>query len=117
MKKINLLFTAFITSSVIFAQSSFENYYNQSGMQTYSIKQTANLNYIVTGIKYNPTGILLLKISEFGDSLWSNNFTINGNGMNILIASDSGYVITGYNYPNNDIKLCGYLKLTTLFNP
>ena len=105
MKKINLLLTAFITSSVIFAQSSFENYYNQSGMQTYSIKQTANLNYIVTGIKYNPTGILLLKISEFGDSLWSNNFTINGIGMNILIASDSGYVITGYNYPNNDIKL------------
>jgi len=105
MKKINLLLTAFITSSVIFAQSSFENYYNQSGMQTYSIKQTANLNYIVTGIKYNPNSILLLKISEFGDSLWSNNFTINGIGMNILIASDSGYVITGYNYPNNDIKL------------
>lgn len=105
MKKINLLFTALITSSVVFAQSSFENYYNQSGMQTYSIKQIANLNYIVTGIKYNPNSILLLKISAFGDSLWSNNFTINGVGLNILIAGDSGYVITGYSYPNNDIKL------------
>lgn len=50
MRKINLLFTALITGSVIIAQSSFENYYNQSGMQTYSIKQIANLNYIVTGI-------------------------------------------------------------------
>jgi len=69
----------------------------------YSIYQTPDDGYIVTGVKglgpYTNKGVWLLKIDEQGDSAWARTFGSVGDvGACVQVTSDRGYIICGSTY-------------------
>jgi hypothetical protein len=78
---------------------TFEGGHFDSG---YSVKQTADGGYIITGwtYTYGTTygDVWLLKTSENGDTLWTKTYgDVNDEeGFSICLTEDGGYVIVGY---------------------
>jgi hypothetical protein len=69
----------------------------------YSICQTHDDGYIITGVKglgpYTNKGVWLLKIDEQGDSAWARTFGSVGDvGACVQVASDRDYIICGSTY-------------------
>ncbi len=67
----------------------------------YSVQQTADGGYIVTGYTYisgNNTQVYLIKTDSLGDTLWTKTYggDAHDRGMCVQQTTDGGYIITGY---------------------
>lgn len=67
---------------------------------TYSIKQTQDLGFIITGAEesgYGSRSLLLFKTDSNGDSLWLKTFWdfIDSYGSSVSITADNGYFVCG----------------------
>lgn len=72
----------------------------------YSVKQTADGEYVVTG--YSSGDLYLLKIDSNGNGEWSRTFG-GGSGWSVDEATDGGFIIVG-NYRNNNEKKLFFIK-------
>ncbi len=76
---------------------NFSNVFNSYG---FSIKETIDNGYVVTGRTEGTSGedIFLLKTNALGDSLWSYIYNIydHDHSSEVIQTYDEGYVITGY---------------------
>lgn len=70
--------------------------YNDIG---YSVQQTTDGGYIVTGYK-SVNDVYLIKTDSSGDTLWTKTFGGNlpDGGRSVQQTTDGGYIITGYSY-------------------
>jgi len=81
--------------------SVWARFYGNEGRDIgYSICQTPDDGYIITGVKglgpYTNKGVWLLKIDEQGDSAWARTFGSVGDvGACVQVTSDRGYIIGG----------------------
>ena len=79
------------------------NNLNYSSSEGYSIKQTSNGDYVITGIieTWQPTDkqfVYILKLDNYGDQIWYNLFSKSGfsnEGREICETSDGGFIIIG----------------------
>jgi hypothetical protein len=89
-------------------------YHGENGAEGYSVKQTIDKGYIITGytMKFGPNGmdVYLVRADSLGDTLWTKTF--GGNGLDIGSAAeitiDGGYVIVGSTWsygPSSDVYL------------
>ncbi|MDA9726925.1 hypothetical protein N9U48_00255 [Bacteroidota bacterium] len=84
----------------------------------YSVQQTVDGGYIVTGSKHNPnnfdTGMyspILIKIDESGEEEWFQTFGGDGWGYSVQQTVDGGYIVTGSKDPiGNDVSDVYLLK-------
>jgi hypothetical protein len=77
-------------------------YGDTSDMAGYSIRQTADGGFVVTGIRV-PTmsrdvDVLLIKTDAHGDTVWTRTFggVNEDRGNSVQQTTDSGYIVTGY---------------------
>ena len=102
-KSLILFFLTFSLNLILFAQSGFEKLYAPYANKThagYSIVQSFNSGYIITGNVYSTSSysnVLLMKINNSGDITWVKNFSIyqNAIGKCIRRTTDSCYIICG----------------------
>lgn len=73
----------------IFGNDSYEQ--GRFGIQSH------DKGYIILSRKQNPNGILLLKLDEYGNPVWSKYYDTLGIGVIIQKTQDSGYIIAGTN--------------------
>ena len=93
---------AYLTAT---AQPTFQKFYgglnSLDGDVGYSIQQTSDGGYIVTGHTYNfgaqAKDILLMKLNATGDTLWTKMYggLTDDNGYSVIQTLDGGYVIAG----------------------
>ena len=86
----------------------------------FSVQQTVDGGYIVTGSKYNPNNVdtelyspILIKIDESGEEEWFQTFggTGNGSAYSVQQTVDGGYIVTGWKDPiGNDASDVYLLK-------
>jgi hypothetical protein len=83
----------------------------------YRIIRTADGNYVIAGRTYNMNNtnnsqVLLMKFDQFGDTLWSKNFGLEGRdeGYGVTETSDKGFVICGNR--SGEHSLSGYIIKT-----
>ena len=81
--------------------------YGSDGSVGYSVKQTTDGGYIITGNKsYVGNGdsdLYLIKTNENGEQEWDQTYGILFNsdvGYSVQQTNDGGYIITGYTYPS-----------------
>ena len=102
MKKfLHISILSFLFISQIYAQNKFEiNFGNTTLDIGYSIKQTVDGKYIVTGATDSSThsNILLASIDTDGTVLWSKSLggALEEAGNSIIQTSDSGFAVVGY---------------------
>jgi hypothetical protein len=74
------------------------------GYYGYSVQQTSDGGYIVTGMKnyagVNTGNIYLIRTDASGDTLWTKTYGY-GWGKSVQQTSDGGYIIAGELYPSN----------------
>ncbi|MDD2890821.1 MAG: hypothetical protein PHE49_09335 [bacterium] len=63
----------------------------------YSVQQTYDTGFIVTGYK-SPGNVYLIKTDSLGDTLWTKTFGGNGSvwGYSVKQTQDSGFIVLGY---------------------
>jgi hypothetical protein len=91
-----LSLTYFLLPSVSFAQITFEKTYGGSGADVgYSVQQTTDGGYIVTGFTRN--NVYLVKTDSLGDTLWTRTYggTSWEVGYSVQQTQDGGFIITG----------------------
>jgi len=74
----------------------------------YSVQQTTDGGYIISGRKNNGSDVWLIKTDAFGDALWTKTFAGGGSasGRSVQQTTDGGYIITGYKtFSNPDVLL------------
>jgi len=86
---------------------TYGSYTNDTGAIGYSVQQTTDGGYIITGIigAYDATykDVYLIKTDESGDTLWTKKYGkqyIDG-GYSVQQTMDGGYIITGYTILND----------------
>jgi regulation of enolase protein 1 (concanavalin A-like superfamily) len=79
-----------------------KTYGDTNGEEGYSVQQTNDGGYIITGVKsFFSNGftldVYLIKTDENGDSLWTKTYggTSNETGSSVQQTNDGGYIITG----------------------
>lgn len=78
-----------------------KNYGGNGIDRAYSIRQTRDAGYIISGETYSfecgDVNAYLLKINEKGDTLWTNHFGGHGieEGRSVYETSDGGFIVTG----------------------
>jgi hypothetical protein len=94
----------------LMAQVAFERIYNATTDMAYSVVQTSDSGYMMTGqIDNSGTGkydVFLLKTNNIGETLWTKtyDFAENDCGSSLLQSDDGGYIITGWTqnaFPSN----------------
>ena len=105
MKK-HLLITAVILFRISFyssAQLTFQKKYTNGAITLgYSVKQTNDGGYIISGCSENIGAgirdVYVIKTNANGDTLWTRSYggTSYDEGFSIEQTSDNGYIITGY---------------------
>ncbi len=72
-----------------------KNYKKSGNARGYSVKQTFDGGYIVTG--YANSDVYLIRTKENGDTLWTKTFggELTDMGYSVLQTTDGGYIITG----------------------
>jgi hypothetical protein len=98
-----LLFTLIlllIASECVQAQVHFEKRYaNHPGAEVKALRQTFDGGYIMVGGDAQEAAII--RTDEFGDSLWTKNYTNPGQfAFNLEQCADSGFIVTGYAFYN-----------------
>ena len=78
-----------------------KTYTGEDSSHGYSIQQTTDGGYIITGYTNNYNtfwDVLLIKTNENGDTLWTKKYGGDGNevGKSVQQTTDGGYIITGY---------------------
>ncbi len=75
-----------------------KKYGGNSNDRGYSVQQTSDEGYIITGHYSNR--VYLIKTNNIGDTLWTKKYGGNyyGNGYSVKQTNDDGYIITGYIY-------------------
>ena len=129
MKKLFFIVLLFIITSVFVAlslskcqaQITFQKTYGgTSDDWGYSVQQTADGGYIITGQNYGfgagNTDVYLIKIYSNGDTLWAKTFggTYHDGGTSIQQTTDGGYIITGFTYSFGAGTIDVYLIKTDL---
>ena len=73
-------------------------YYNCDYCPGNSIKQTIDGGYIIAGSTSTNPNVLLIKLTAFGDILWTKTFGgyYNDEGYSVQQTTDNGFIITGY---------------------
>ena len=77
-----------------------KTYYADSGQQAYSVRQTIDSGYILTGLTTLGAGhqnIILIRTNSFGDTLWTKVFggTNYDNGFSAQQTIDGGFIVLG----------------------
>ncbi|TET23470.1 MAG: T9SS type A sorting domain-containing protein [Candidatus Stahlbacteria bacterium] len=77
----------------------------------YCVRQTSDGGYIVSGYSYSLNSLWILKIDEYGDTLWTRDSTDwrIGKGYSVQETADGGWIVTGYVAPFRDGKHHLYL--------
>jgi hypothetical protein len=103
VKKPLIFLIIFLSSILTFSQITFEKTIGGiSTEQAYSVAQTDDAGYIITGVKYNYTqgdaDIYLIKTDANGNLLWDKTYggTEDDEGYSVAQTSDGGYIIAGY---------------------
>jgi len=110
-----LILILVITPTLLFCQT-WEKIYGGDGIDVgYSVQQTTDGGYIITGYTYSvETGsydVYLIKTDEYGDTLWTKTYG-GGDwdmGLSVQQSSDNGYIITGI-YTNLSIQKTYLIK-------
>jgi hypothetical protein len=98
-------FTLLLLPSISDAQITFERTYGGTSMdEGYSVRQTTDGGYIITGHTKSfgdtLTDIYLIKTDSLGDTLWTR--TYGGNdwdyGRSVWQTSDGGYIVAGWTF-------------------
>src|SRR2546422_7042577 len=79
------------------AQTGFQRTYGSTfGDAAYSVQQTADSGYIITG--YSRADVYLIKTNSLGDTLWTRTFGGSSSevGLSVQQTTDGGYIIVGY---------------------
>ncbi len=75
----------------------------------YSVIQTADGGYAVTGVTAPATGneqsVFLLKTNETGAMQWYNTYGDDSSGYSVIQTSDGGYAIAGETYLDDDYQM------------
>ena len=61
----------------------------------YSVQQTTDGGYIVTGFTNSSNDMCVIKTDQYGEEEWSQLFVSENGGRSIYETSDGGYIITG----------------------
>jgi len=90
---------------------TFGNERNQSD-EAYSIVQTADGGYTVTGYTYiNNRDVWVIKLDSVGNQIWSKTFNGSANGddysYDIIQTTEGGYVVAGMTNDFYDTSTCG----------
>ena len=73
------------------------------GGRSYSVQQTVDGGFIVTGSDKNDKGdVLLLKTDGQGNEQWRKTFGGGGSGYSVQQTVDGGFIVTGFD-DNNDV--------------
>ena len=98
----NIILTLIITLPItLWGQVWEKNFGGMGSDDGYSVKQTTDGGYIVTGFTTsfgnNFGNIYLIKTDENGDSLWTKTFggSVNNGASSVQETNDGGYIITG----------------------
>jgi len=79
-----------------------KTYGGSGNEQGYSVKQTTDGGYIITGgttsYGYGNTDVWLIKTNSNGDTLWTKTFggTMGDFGRSVQLTNDNGFIIAGY---------------------
>jgi hypothetical protein len=105
MKTMSAVLFAVLVASFAQAQQKWARTYGMtSDDRSYSVRQTPDSGYIVTGgVGYmGPanTNVWLMKMNASGDTLWTRAYggTSEDAGYSVRQTSDNGYIIAGYTY-------------------
>jgi hypothetical protein len=109
MKKLFILNLLFLISLITYSQITFDRTYNEG--RGFSVQQTSDNGYIVTGIKFvNDTNhIIVFKTDEYGDLIWTKDYGV-GEGRCIDQTSDGGYFIAGFKEKSDSTHMAIWFK-------
>ncbi|MBI5541071.1 MAG: T9SS type A sorting domain-containing protein [Bacteroidia bacterium] len=102
MKKLVILLGSFLFTFSVMSQMYFDKTYGDENYDYgFSVIQTLDSGYIVTGRKVNISGysdVYLIKTNNIGDTIWTRKIGGTGDeyGLSITKASDSGYIAVGF---------------------
>ena len=75
------------------------------GGRSYSVKQTVDQEFIVTGSDKNDNGdVFLLKTDSQGNEQWRKTFGL-GRGYSVQQTVDGGFIVTGQDFSNDFVVL------------
>src|SRR5438045_460773 len=101
--KVGLTLVFCLMGMMGFGQITFQKTYGgASNEQGYSVQQTLDGGYIITGstnsLMTDSLDVYLIKTDSTGDTLWTKTFGGIGNdvGHAVQKTADGGYIITGY---------------------
>lgn len=104
--KHKILFVSFLIISIcvssLNATITFEKWYGSGSGYGYSVQQTMDGGYIISGHKGDH--LLIMKTDSKGDTIWRKVYGNTGEdvGYSVIQTVDSGYVITGWITPPSD---------------
>lgn len=108
---VSFLFLLFFISTGL-AQITWRRMYGGASFEKgYSVDQTTDGGYIVTGFTFsfgNGRQVYLIRIDSLGDTLWTRNFGGTGEdfGIHVQQTTDGGYIVVGYtNSFGNDVQI------------
>jgi hypothetical protein len=109
MKKFVVFLVLLFIVNLAYNQSiTWDRTYNNNALETArSIKQTFDNGYIVacsSGEYYGATDFWILKLNEYGDTLWTKTFSpsFSQEPRSIIETDDGCYVISGYKSPTEN---------------
>jgi hypothetical protein len=104
------LLSAICLASISSAQTSWwRTYGGTSNDGGYSVRQTADGGYVMTGYGGALDDFYLIKTDSVGDTLWTRTSYIYDAGYSVQQTSDGGYVVTTYKImpsPNASMDVC-----------
>ncbi len=94
----DLFILLFLIPTFVFGQG-WEKTYGNAMNSGYSVKQTTDGGYIVTGYTWanNNNNVYLIKTDSYGDTIWTRTYGGDGDDMGLCVqqTTDGGYIVTG----------------------
>ena len=107
-KLVTLIISAFALGA--HAQITFQKTYGRANSdEGYSVKQTTDGGYIISGFGADSGNVYLIKTDSTGDTLWTKTYGA-GSGNSVQQTTDGGYIIAGSGGTNSGPA--GYLIKT-----